>query len=178
MILADSPLGTDVLGQEESHSAVLSKGSCNPDDITPLSLDTPVANPDLKCLPKSAIPFTLSSSGSRFNEVGFFPNISFLNHSCHPNAQQSWNANFGSREGTETVYALRAITVGEEITISYCPEGQSMGGNYLKDVYGFDCVCAWCLNQLAIVDTPYHALETSRAAGGMFVLPLYALSVF
>lgn len=59
----------------------------------------------------------------------------------------------------ETVYALRDIVMGEEITISYYPEGRSIEETYLKDAHGFDCICTWCTDTLASVDVPVYASE-------------------
>ncbi|TVY42479.1 SET domain-containing protein [Lachnellula subtilissima] len=46
---------------------------------------------------------------------GVYPTICLINHSCLPNAHNSWN----SDAKCETIHAIRRIKAGEEITISY-----------------------------------------------------------
>jgi hypothetical protein len=64
-----------------------------------------------------------------------------FNHSCVPNAFFAWNVLIGR----ETVHAIRDISAGEEITISYCDPlyDQSMREWQLKH-YSFKCSCAAC----------------------------------
>jgi hypothetical protein len=72
---------------------------------------------------------------------GVFENISRVNHSCLPNAVHSWNPIFGE----ETVYAVRAIKKGEEITLSYHAGGPTeVRKRSLKEGFGFDCTCVLC----------------------------------
>lgn len=72
---------------------------------------------------------------------GVFENISRINHSCLPNAVQAWNAQ--NRE--ETVYAVRDIQPGTEITLSYHAGGPStVRKALLKENFGFDCACELC----------------------------------
>ena len=72
---------------------------------------------------------------------GVYPTICLINHSCLPNAYNSWNS--GSK--CETIFAIRYIKSGEEITISYDKGGPSTSRRaYLKDQFGFDCGCPLC----------------------------------
>jgi hypothetical protein len=72
---------------------------------------------------------------------GVFENISRVNHSCLPNAVHSWNPIFGE----ETVYAVRAIKQGEEVTLSYHAGGPTeVRKGILKEGFGFDCTCVLC----------------------------------
>ncbi|RDW82478.1 putative set-containing protein 5 protein [Coleophoma cylindrospora] len=67
--------------------------------------------------------------------------IARINHSCRPNAQQAWNP----ATKKETVYALRSIQIGEEITLSYHNGGTSSQRRAdLKEHFRFDCTCDAC----------------------------------
>lgn len=67
-----------------------------------------------------------------------------FNHACCPNAHIAWNAQMGR----QTVYALRDIAKGEEITVAY------IGGDalytranrqaLLQRKFGFLCACLLC----------------------------------
>jgi hypothetical protein len=46
---------------------------------------------------------------------GVFEKLSYLNHSCRPNAERWWDP----ERGVETVYAIREIQENDEITVSY-----------------------------------------------------------
>jgi hypothetical protein len=100
-----------------------------------------------------------------------FLNMSRCNHSCDPNAVWSWNAS----TLTLTLAALRPISPGDEITISYI----SLSGNHasdretLKKQYGFECTCEECtlpsyvaVNSNAIVYSN-RVTEPSTAAAGI-----------
>jgi len=72
---------------------------------------------------------------------GIFANISRINHSCRPNAVHSWNPLLN----VETVYAVRPVKSGEEITLSYTAGGPSKTRQQeLKAGFGFDCKCEIC----------------------------------
>ena len=76
---------------------------------------------------------------------GVYPTICFINHSCLPNAHNSWN----DETKHETIHAIRAIKSGEEITISYDEGGPSESRRtHLKVAFGFDCNCALCSRTL------------------------------
>jgi hypothetical protein len=72
---------------------------------------------------------------------GVYPTICLINHSCLPNAHNSWN----SDAKCETIHAIRFIKAGEEITISYDKGGTSDSRRtHLKAAFGFDCNCSLC----------------------------------
>lgn len=72
---------------------------------------------------------------------GVFANVSRINHSCRPNAKHSWNAILKE----QTVYALRFIPPGEEITLSYLAGGTSgERQEILKTHFRFECKCELC----------------------------------
>lgn len=72
---------------------------------------------------------------------GVYPTICLINHSCLPNAHNSWN----SGTQCETIHAIRNIKSGEEITISYDKGGPSGSRRtYLQGAFGFDCSCGIC----------------------------------
>jgi SET domain len=73
---------------------------------------------------------------------GVYPTICLINHSCLPNAHNSWN----SDAKCETIHAIRFIKAGEEITISYDKGGVYDSRRvYLKTAFGFDCNCSLCI---------------------------------
>jgi len=72
---------------------------------------------------------------------GVFLNIARLNHSCRPNAKHSWNKN--SKQ--QSVYALRNISAGDEITLSYLEGGASKERQEsLLQNFQFRCKCDLC----------------------------------
>lgn len=72
---------------------------------------------------------------------GVYPTICLINHSCLPNAHNSWN----SDAECETIHAIGFIKAGEEITISYDKGGPSDSRRtHLKDEFGFICNCSLC----------------------------------
>ncbi|KAF9463577.1 hypothetical protein BDZ94DRAFT_1258594 [Collybia nuda] len=71
-----------------------------------------------------------------------FLKINRSNHSCGPNAAHKWDlASFSS-----SLYALRPISVGEEITMIYTDvtASREVRRAKLKRLYGFDCGCTYC----------------------------------
>jgi hypothetical protein len=75
---------------------------------------------------------------------GIYPTISRINHSCLPNAHNSWD----NASGYENIYAVRFIGAGEEITIPYDHGGPSdERRRHLKDSFGFECDCSICSRQ-------------------------------
>ncbi|KAL2070227.1 hypothetical protein VTL71DRAFT_13253 [Oculimacula yallundae] len=73
---------------------------------------------------------------------GLYITICFINHSCLPNAHNSWN----SDTNRETIHAIRTVEKGEEITISYDKgDVSSSRRSFLKDSFGFDCSCRLCV---------------------------------
>jgi hypothetical protein len=83
---------------------------------------------------------------------GVFPDISRINHSCLPNTVQYWNPMLEK----QTIYAVRKIPAGTEITTSYHEGGPSSDRKkILKDHFGFECSCEICslpVDQLADSD--------------------------
>lgn len=74
---------------------------------------------------------------------GVMADISRINHSCRPNSVQFWNDLLP--EMVMTVYAVRAIPKGSEITTSYIPGGVSQERKQiLKEHFCFDCTCELC----------------------------------
>jgi hypothetical protein len=72
---------------------------------------------------------------------GVYKSISRINHSCLPNCHASWNSNTEQ----ETVYAIRMIKPGEDLTIAYDRGGtRETRRAFLKATYGFDCECNLC----------------------------------
>ena len=72
---------------------------------------------------------------------GVFINVSRINHSCRPNAKHTWNSILKK----QTVYALRNIAEGEELTLAYVMQGDSRERQeILKDHFYFDCNCEVC----------------------------------
>ena len=72
---------------------------------------------------------------------GVYPTACLINHSCNPNAHNSWNSN----EEHETIHAIRPIKRGIEITISYDRGGPSrIRQAFLKESFGFNCTCSCC----------------------------------
>lgn len=72
---------------------------------------------------------------------GVFRDLSRVNHSCRPNCVHSWNAKLEK----ETVYAVRKIKEGEELTTSYHAGGpSSTRKEILKEAFRFDCTCELC----------------------------------
>ncbi|KAH7398528.1 hypothetical protein BKA66DRAFT_592555 [Pyrenochaeta sp. MPI-SDFR-AT-0127] len=72
---------------------------------------------------------------------GVYPTICLVNHSCIPNAHHSWD----SKAKQETIYAIRPIKAGEEVTISYyCGRTSESRHTFLKEAFGFDCNCHGC----------------------------------
>ncbi|KAH6711984.1 hypothetical protein BKA61DRAFT_609385 [Leptodontidium sp. MPI-SDFR-AT-0119] len=72
---------------------------------------------------------------------GLFADIARINHSCLPNAVQHWDELLGK----QTIYAVRPIANGEEITTCYQPSGtSSKRKEILKEFFKFDCTCELC----------------------------------
>ncbi|WEW61399.1 hypothetical protein PRK78_006889 [Emydomyces testavorans] len=77
---------------------------------------------------------------------GIYPTICLINHNCLPNAHHSWN----SDTNRETIHAIRPISAGEEITISYVG-GDMLSSSrraFLQSGFGFDCDCRLCARPL------------------------------
>lgn len=72
---------------------------------------------------------------------GVYPTICLINHSCIPNSHNNWN----SKTERETIYAIRPINAGEEITIPYDRgDVSTIRQAFLKLTFGFECKCLGC----------------------------------
>ncbi|CAG8974815.1 hypothetical protein HYALB_00000429 [Hymenoscyphus albidus] len=79
--------------------------------------------------------------GASSDVGGVFELTSRINHSCQPNAYHGWNPLLEEH----TVYAIRQISAGEEITLAYHYGGPSeYRKEILKERFGFDCTCSIC----------------------------------
>ncbi|KAM0328679.1 hypothetical protein ACHAQA_005091 [Verticillium albo-atrum] len=76
------------------------------------------------------------------NKEGVYPTICLVNHSCIPNCCENWDY----EAGVETVYTLRPIFAGEELTFAY-EHGEMFAQRQLtmKTMFGFECKCDFCL---------------------------------
>ncbi|OSS53014.1 hypothetical protein B5807_02811 [Epicoccum nigrum] len=74
-------------------------------------------------------------------QIGLFPKIARINHSCRPNTSYYWSKALNKR----VVYASRAIRRGEELSVSYIGllSGREERQKRL-DRYGFTCTCEAC----------------------------------
>lgn len=65
-----------------------------------------------------------------------------INHACDNNSMHSWNKDLGQ----VTVYAVRDINPGEEITTNYFGRGMTRNERQtsLRDTYQFNCTCGLC----------------------------------
>ncbi|KAG9237111.1 hypothetical protein BJ875DRAFT_454611 [Amylocarpus encephaloides] len=88
----------------------------------------------------NAIPFHPDSRSDKSEFCGIFPYwLSKMNHSCDPNAQQSWN----TETGAVSLYSIRKIQKDEEVTISYVPNNR-IDPIYLYQHFGIRCSCRYC----------------------------------
>eukprot|EP00930_Biecheleria_cincta_P026903 TRINITY_DN18911_c0_g1_i2.p1 TRINITY_DN18911_c0_g1~~TRINITY_DN18911_c0_g1_i2.p1 ORF type:complete len:348 (+),score=66.93 TRINITY_DN18911_c0_g1_i2:77-1120(+) len=73
---------------------------------------------------------------------GLFLNMSRFNHSCSPNAMQSWIADRGEMQ----LRAVRSISKGEEICICYIDPSSAWEQRQqdFKENFGFLCRCPVC----------------------------------
>ena len=98
---------------------------------------TPPIPPAVGIARTNALPF-----GHNSLSAGIFLHASRINHSCTRNAENTWNAALGKL----TIYAIRNIEPGSEITISYLegfmPYNQRQAS--LLSAFGFRCVCERC----------------------------------
>lgn len=84
--------------------------------------------------------------GSGEKVLVVFHHISFINHACKPNAVWEWNP----QRGVGTVHALKDITKGHQIYVSYIASLENTlkprkeRQDLLSSGWGFDCDCAIC----------------------------------
>jgi hypothetical protein len=80
------------------------------------------------------------------NQVGLFPVIARINHSCRPNTSYYWSEKLNKR----IVYATRKIKRGEEFSVSYIPLLLAREQRQkLLARYGFKCACEACTQHRA-----------------------------
>jgi hypothetical protein len=86
--------------------------------------------------------FSLGGGAEEIQMNGLFLILSRLNHSCLPNCERWWQP---ARQ-VETLYALREIQVGEELTIHYADICARMSDRQacFQRVWRFDCKCEIC----------------------------------
>ncbi|PQM35070.1 histone-lysine N-methyltransferase ATXR2 [Prunus yedoensis var. nudiflora] len=78
--------------------------------------------------------------------TAFYPLQSCMNHSCSPNAKAFKREE--DRDGQATIIALKPISKGEEVTISYVDEDLRFEERQaLLADYGFKCRCPKCLEE-------------------------------
>jgi hypothetical protein len=89
------------------------------------------------------------------SEIGLFPRIARINHSCRPNAAYYWNEKLKRR----FVYATRDIEAGEEIFVSFISLLLTREERQKKLArYGFTCTCPACSQRPAEL----HRSDKSR----------------
>ncbi|KAG8160654.1 hypothetical protein KVR01_008918 [Diaporthe batatas] len=71
-----------------------------------------------------------------------FPQVSRLNHACRPNSKYTFDASML----TQSVFAAREISPGEELTVTYFDSIQTRSQRQLlsKHGWGFECTCPHC----------------------------------
>ena len=93
--------------------------------------------------------FTICNSEQEALGVGVYPRASMINHSCRPNAVQSfWLSNSETRRVPPMlqITMCRNAKIGEEVTISYCDATilRYDRRKALKKNYNFCCECKLC----------------------------------
>ncbi|KAL7489131.1 hypothetical protein ACHAW6_014721 [Cyclotella cf. meneghiniana] len=95
--------------------------------------------------------FTISTLEQIGIGIGLYPAASMINHSCRPNALQSfWFFPPRDREEPNSpmlqITTCQRVKAGDEITISYCDGAapRHIRRKELWDGYKFDCYCTWC----------------------------------
>jgi ketosteroid isomerase-like protein len=74
-------------------------------------------------------------------QIGLFPKIARINHSCRPNTSYYWSKKLNKR----VVYASRPIKKGEEFFVSYIGLLSTHEERQKRlDRYGFKCTCTAC----------------------------------
>jgi hypothetical protein len=80
------------------------------------------------------------------DQIGLFPKIARINHSCRPNASYYWSDKLNKR----IVYATSKIKKGEEVFVSYIPLLLTQEERQKRlDRYGFRCSCDACAQKRA-----------------------------
>jgi len=108
--------------------------------------------------------------GHRLYDVGevLFDNICRINHSCEPNAafDLSWSAEHATV--VNCVSALKPIREGDEVCISYLPMRLALPVEerckQLQKHWGFQCDCARCLAELAMISPPAEGPHPAKVS--------------
>ncbi|KAF2127754.1 SET domain-containing protein [Dothidotthia symphoricarpi CBS 119687] len=95
------------------------------------------------------------------NEIGLFPKIARINHSCRPNTSYYWSEKLNKR----IVYATRPIKAGEEFSVSYIPLLLTWEERQKRlNRYGFTCTCEACAQeQVAMQASDTRRLTINKA---------------
>ncbi|KAF2621887.1 SET domain-containing protein [Macroventuria anomochaeta] len=95
------------------------------------------------------------------DQIGLFPKIARINHSCRPNTSYYWSKKLNKR----VVYANRKIKKGEEFFVSYIGLLSSHEERQKRlDRYGFKCTCEACAAEQAIKQASnQRRVEISKA---------------
>jgi hypothetical protein len=131
--------------------------------------------PELGRVRTNALPL-----GSDATTGGIFLDSSRINHSCNPNAQNTWNENLQKL----TIHAIQDIAKGEEITIFYLTARRNRSARLhaLQTDFHFTCSCSLCslpLDQRKTSDKRWdeiQSLDDSIGNGtGVLSAPLQTL---
>lgn len=99
------------------------------------------------------------------DQVGLFPKIARINHSCRPNASYYWSEKLNER----IVYATRKIKAGEEFFVSYISLLLSQEHRQEQlDRYGFKCHCEACAQGRAAREASDNRRTTIKNAFAKF----------
>jgi hypothetical protein len=94
-------------------------------------------------------------------QIGLFPKIARINHSCRPNASYYWSDKLNKR----IVYATRKIREGEEVFVSYIPLLLVQEERQKRlNRYGFICSCTACAQERAAKDASDERRTTIQKA--------------
>lgn len=116
-------------------------------DLIAITSKFNVTNEDVKkvytCMVTNNLAFTINGKIGN----GFFPILSYMNHSCNPNAAITYECEEG--KVFIRLVASTHISPQEEITITYLDHqllgfGREARGHALKMFYGFQCNCKRC----------------------------------
>lgn len=142
LILSDSPLiTTDVIKSVETTERDLAQAlKALPKDsqraYLSLHNNYPGKNPLSNIVRSNGYPL-----GPGSDVGGVFANVSRINHSCRPNTKHTWNGSLQQ----QTVYAIRPVAAGQELTLSYLQGGTSAQRQQeLQSYFGFTCTCELC----------------------------------
>ncbi|KAF5340667.1 hypothetical protein D9611_007455 [Ephemerocybe angulata] len=123
------------------YEEVASMANCRTSAESPSIIDGIARTNALSVQLKFPSDFPSDSPGAK-DYGGLFPKIARCNHSCGMNAGWEWDLSTLS----STLFALRDIELGEEITNTYVDLLQSRADRWkrLQPDYRFDCDCPWC----------------------------------